>query len=76
MLAVKIFTAFAGDWLGQLSVGIATFLFALGIAVGDPLVYILHKQKPDFVPTEKFNFFNFALVLFVLDPAKVAAMRA
>jgi hypothetical protein len=73
LLAVKIFSAFMGDGIGQLSVAVVTLLFALGIAVGDPLVYILHKTKPAFVPTEKFNFVNFALVLFVLDPAKAAA---
>jgi hypothetical protein len=75
-LAVKFFTAFAGDGLGQLCVAVVTIPFAVGIAVGDPLVYILHKTKPSFVPTEKFNLINFVLILFVLDPAKAAAASA
>ena len=71
-LVAKIATAVAGDAIA-LGVAIVTLIFALGIVVGDPLVYILHKNKPEFVPIEKFNFVNFVIVLFVLDPALVAA---
>ena len=71
-LVAKIATAVAGDALA-LGVAMVTLIFALGIVVGDPLVYILHKTKPEFVPTEKFNFVNFVIVLFVLDPAQATA---
>lgn len=70
MLTAKIFVAFTGG-IGELAVGLATIFFGLGLAVGDPLVFTLHRLKPALVPTEKFNFINFALILFVLDPNKI-----
>ena len=69
LITAKIFVAFTGD-IGELGVGLATILFGLALAVGDPLVFTLHRLKPALVPTEKFNFLNFALVLYVLDPLK------
>jgi len=66
----KIMTAILGQ-LGEIGVGMMTLLMGLGLAVGDPLVYLLYKLKPALVPTEKFNILNFALILFVLDPNKV-----
>lgn len=71
-LVAKLATAVAGDAVA-LGVAMVTLIFALGIVVGDPLVYILHKTKPEFVPTEKFNLVNFVIVLFVLDPAQATA---
>lgn len=69
-IAAKIVTLFGGG-LGEMGVGLGSIFFGLGLAVGDPLVFTLHKVKPALVPTEKFNFINLALVLFVLDPQKI-----
>ena len=41
------------------------------MSLGDPLIYLLHQVKPEFVPIKKFNFINFEWCLFVLDPKKV-----
>jgi hypothetical protein len=70
LLVAKMFLAFMGDGLGQLAVGLVMLIFAVGIAVGDPLVYLLHKKRPDLVPTETFRLVNLVAVLFVLDPAR------
>lgn len=69
-ISAKIFTAFVGG-LGEFVVGIFTIFLGLAVAVGDPLVFTLHKLKPALVPTERFNFLNPTLVLFVFDPNKV-----
>lgn len=71
LLGAKLFLTFMGDGLGQLTVGLVMLGFAIGIAVGDPLVYFIGRKWPDMVPTQKFRLLNFATVLFVLDPAKV-----
>jgi hypothetical protein len=71
-LVAKVATAVAGDAIA-FGVAMVALIFALGIVVGDPLVYILHKTKPAFVPTEKFNFVNFSIVLFVEAPSMVTA---
>lgn len=46
--------------------GLFTKFISLLVAVGDPLVYVLHKIKPGSVPVEKFSFFNFYVIIFVL----------
>jgi hypothetical protein len=69
LIAAKIFLAAMGD-SGEFAVNLVTILLGLGLAAGDPFVFALHRIKPTLVPTEKFNFLNFALVLYVLDPAK------
>jgi len=70
LIAGKLVTMVGGG-IGELAVGLGTIIFGLGIAVGDPLVFALHKLKPALVPTEKFSFINFAIVVFVLDPNKM-----
>jgi hypothetical protein len=42
------------------------------MSLGDPLIYLLHQIKPEFVPIKKFNFINLEWCLFVLDPKKVS----
>ena len=77
LISAKIFTAiiaaFVSDFqnLADLFISLVTIVFGLAIAVGDPLVFALHRTKPRLVPTERFNFVNVALVLYVLDPAKI-----
>ncbi len=63
LMIAKVAAAF-GD-TGKAFAGFITLALALGIVVGDPLVYILHKQRPDLVPVERFRLVNFAIVLFV-----------
>lgn len=74
-LVVKIMYAISAisgvEGLGEFGAGAMAIVFGLALAVGDPLVFALHRAKPGLVPTEKFSFLNFALVLYVLDPAKV-----
>ena len=48
-------------------VGLVNFLFALMLFVGDPLVFILKKAKPELVPIDKPAFFNFKLVIFIIN---------
>lgn len=48
-------------------VGWIAIFFAICIVVGDPLVYILKNIKKESVPVEKFNFFNWRIIIFVLD---------
>ncbi|MHB1861339.1 MAG: hypothetical protein ACYCVL_00080 [Gemmatimonadaceae bacterium] len=69
LLAAKIMTAVGGD-AGKLGVAVVTFVSGLAIAVGDPLVFVLHRKNPARVPVEKFRPVNVVLVLFVLDPIK------
>jgi hypothetical protein len=71
LIATKIFTAFAGN-SGGVGVFIVSVMFGLVLAAGDPLIFALYKIQPTLVPTEKFNFMNFTLCLWVLDPQKVA----
>lgn len=59
----KIAAAF-GD-MGKAFGGFIILVLAIGILVGDPLVYVLHQKRPDLVPVERFKFVNFATILFV-----------
>ncbi len=46
---------------------IVTLLFVtISIAGGDPLVFLIHKLKPEIVPLEKYPFIFFAVFAFVL----------
>jgi hypothetical protein len=67
LISAKIVVTFIGG-LGELAVGFANMMFGLILAAGDPLVFILHRTIPALVPTEKFKFLNFSLVLYVIDP--------
>mgnify|MGYP001799465701 CR=1 FL=1 len=40
-------------------------LLALSVVLGDPFVYLIWRQKPEFVKMEKYNFFNFAAFIVV-----------
>ena len=54
--------------IGELAFSIMAFFAGLAVTEGDPLVYILHKKKPEWVPVEKFHFLNLTLFLAVLRP--------
>ena len=74
LLTGKIFTTFVGG-IGELAVGFFSFVLSLMIAVGDPLVFLLHRQAPHLVPVDRFGFMNFKLVLFVLDTEPAEAVQ-
>jgi hypothetical protein len=43
------------------------FCFSLMVAIGDPLVFLLHKIVKNLVPVKKPAFFSFQMLIFVLD---------
>ncbi|MDP1588437.1 MAG: hypothetical protein Q8M07_11875 [Prosthecobacter sp.] len=66
-----IFGVVGFEVIGQLMFGFFSLIAMFGIIVGDPLVFMLHRQAPKAVPVEKFSFLNFMALMFVLDPAKI-----
>jgi peptidoglycan/LPS O-acetylase OafA/YrhL len=66
-LPIGLFAA----WLSSLGipwVGLVAALIAVFVAVGDPLVFVLKKARPELVPAEKVKFFNLQTVIFILSP--------
>lgn len=63
-----IFSAVGLGWGADLAYGLLTLLLALGIMVGDPLLFALKHIKPGILPVEKFKFFNFCMIFFVMKP--------
>lgn len=58
-------------WLSWIPfIGFITGLFALIVAVGDPLVYILKQFRPMWVPVEDPDMFSFQLIGFVMSAAE------
>jgi len=58
--------------------GIGSIMCMMASTPGDPLVYILFKIKPEFVPVEKFDILNFVGIILVYKndiPAKVRAKQ-
>ena len=43
---------------------------ALVVTIGDPLVFFLHRAKPKWVPIDRYPFFGFCMILYVLRPAR------
>lgn len=72
ILLTKIVAALGGGFIFELALFCTVAMPIILLAVGDPLVFTLHRLKPELVPTEKFNFMNFTLCLWVLDPQKLA----
>ncbi len=70
-IAKIVASMLGGDGFGPAIVGLMALAFALGIVVGDPIVYVLHKKWPELVPVEHFAFFNLVVVLFVYPPALI-----
>ncbi len=57
-------------WLSGLGVpwvGLFAAFVALMVGVGDPLVFILKKSKPELVPVDKAPFFSLKTVIFLLN---------
>jgi hypothetical protein len=61
---------------------LGNYILALIVIPGDPIVYVLHKVKPDWVPVERYSFIDFALFIFVtkntaisLKPIQVEAKQ-
>ena len=52
-------------------IGIVVWPFVL---CGDPLLWMLRQKYPRIVPVQKFGFFNFKAIIFVLDPARIASI--
>jgi hypothetical protein len=67
LVIVKIPILIPGKLLHTLTTLAYSFIFGFAVAVGDPLVFILHRIKPAFVPVEKFDFINFEMCIFVLN---------
>ncbi|ETX08311.1 hypothetical protein [Candidatus Entotheonella palauensis] len=65
-ITAKILTAILGDII-EGAINLMTFLCSFAIAIGDPLVFILHKFKPEFVPVDEYKFMNFRFVIMVLN---------
>lgn len=62
--------ALAALWLSSLGVpfaGLFAAMMSLMVAMGDPLTSILSRKRPDWVPVERFGFFNLNPVIFVLN---------
>jgi hypothetical protein len=57
---------FAFSWVFSL----ITIIFALTIIVADPVMFFIQKKNPQLVPVEKYGVFNFALIIFALNPLK------
>lgn len=57
-------------WLARLGipfVGLLSIVSSLVIVVGDPVVWIISKIKPDLVPVDKPKFLDFHLIVFVTN---------
>lgn len=63
----KIVSLFARG-IGDLAFALMALMGGMALAVGDPLVYWLHKKKPGLVPVESFRFINLTMFLAVLRP--------
>jgi hypothetical protein len=55
--------------VGPVVVNAVNLVAGLAVLVGDPLVFMLCRRWPALVPAGEFRPFNWALVVFVRDPA-------
>ena len=63
-------------YAGLVAGAVAAFV-SLMIAVGDPLVYLLFKRKPEWIPVDHPGIFNFRLIIFIIgDPSQPRLPRA
>jgi len=61
--------------LGVPFAGFISIAFSLFIVVGDPLVWMLKRIKPQLVPVEAPRFFEFSVIVFVVDEEKERALQ-
>lgn len=52
--------------LGVPFVGLISLVMSLYAAIGDPLMFVLSKLKPEWIPVDNFKFLNFVMIMFVL----------
>jgi hypothetical protein len=66
--------ALLGDIIGRVfpPAGFAALPALVCFALGDPLVWVVGKINPKFVPVEKFGIFNWRWLIIVLDDGVVA----
>ena len=55
--------------------GVMLFAFACALILGDPLVYLIFRKRPHWVPVETFRPINFTAVLYVKNPVTSEAGR-
>jgi hypothetical protein len=65
-IVAGIFSIVGLGEFANLGYGLFSLIGALGIMVGDPLLFALNKIKPGLLPVEKFGFLNFCMILFVM----------
>jgi len=70
-LPLGLVCMFLGE-IGVPLIGLMTFVTASCVAVGDPLVFVLHKMIPGLVPVKNFGLLNFRLIIFVVADATEA----
>jgi hypothetical protein len=61
-------------WLASVGVPFAAWItgvFAVIVAVGDPLVWVLHRSRPSWVPADRPAFMSLRLVIFVMRAVPV-----
>ena len=57
------------SWLSSLPfVGLFAAFIALLVAVGDPLVYVLNRFQPRWVPVDRPGIFSLRIIVFVMSP--------
>ncbi len=70
-LVVLLPIALAAGQLGSMGVpfvGLFTIPALVFVVPGDPLVFLLHKIKPNLVPVQEIGFLNFSYVINVYEP--------
>jgi hypothetical protein len=61
--------------LGVPFAGFISIVFSLFIVAGDPLVWMLKRIKPQLVAVEAPGFFEFTVIVFVVDEEKERALQ-
>lgn len=64
-LVVGLFRLVDLAGFADLAFALVSVMGALGIMVGDPILFLLQKVKPGLLPVEKFHFVNFCMIYFV-----------
>jgi len=62
--------------LGVPWIGLVSLAASLYVVLGDPLVWLLHKIKPQLVLVEDPGFFQFTIIVFVIDEEKRRVLQA
>ena len=59
-----------GSFFPPVGIGARAMLgiVALLLLFGDPILYLLYRKRPDWLPVQTFRAINFAAILYVKDP--------